>query len=647
MKNITSFNEFKLIKEDKEFVNDTSWNESLLGKAVNGIFRSVFKLFNFGFTRGSFAYLKNQIVKECLKGVILWADKNNVNLETGLPEEGSNLLKKTEITDEVKPEQTVTVEEKPEEEKPTITFTEEENKYRIKTITELQKIIQKNKIGIENLKRQKNTIEDKIKNGKASNQEKKRYPEIDDDIKNLKNENDVIISTTKKKKSEIEQGITDTKKVLSNIVTKNAELQKKAKEKTISEDEENLLVNNNNKIIELQKEILANEKALEDILKVEEHMVIYDYETLNEARKVGRLFSRDKRETLNKDIKDTDIKKINFAKIAQVIDKPAATKLVDVNKILTYHLTAERLYTDKENKVDKKEELTWQKKLASIKSEFKDLLDVDKIDPTSPSFLIDKTKVDSMRNSENEEKNNLFTSLELANDTRSRVKTLGLNEKVWSVKDIQTEGSEKNFILTFKWNYRTKKKPEFKSVVAAKYIKMGDYDVFAIIDTFSKDFYEKYNIEEGIKVENNGDLFLEKFLYGNKFVTDKGTFETKSIKDKIAYFVIPKMKLPVSTLQEHNSVYIFDILNSNGKIDLFVPLLTNIQKMETKLTLLTEQIKDQDNNPLNNIIIEIFSVYNTKEETDDNYINQPNIDTNLITKYANELKAYFQKIEMK
>lgn len=79
LKNITNFDDFKKLKsnskilEAREFVNNTGWNESLLGRAVNNLFSSIGKLFKKGFAIGSFTYLKNQMIKEYLKGVILWS----------------------------------------------------------------------------------------------------------------------------------------------------------------------------------------------------------------------------------------------------------------------------------------------------------------------------------------------------------------------------------------------------------------------------------------------------------------------------------------------------------------------------------------------------------------------------------------------
>jgi hypothetical protein len=320
----------------------------------------------------------------------------------------------------------------------------------------------------------------------------------------------------------------------------------------------------------------------------------------------GSLFKKDVKNELTDNIRNTDIKSINFAKLAKIINKDEATKKVDVNKVYSYHLAAEKLYTE-DDKINKKFELSWKKKLADARSEFKDLLLVEKLDPLSPNFIVNNKTVDIKKYTE--ENNKLITSLEIANETNNRIKTFGLYEKTWSTADMMNASSDLIFLFTIKWNYRSKKKTEYKSILAVKHIKMGDYSTFAVIDTFSSDFVKTFNIEKNITTPNMGDADFKKFVFGNTYVTDTGTFDVNKIKDKMTFFIIPKLRLPVSNLQEKNETYIVNILKIDGKLDLFVPNLSISNKIETKNIKITEELKNIETEPINVIDIDLYSTY--------------------------------------
>lgn len=647
MKNITSFNDFKSLKEAKEFVNDTGWNDSLLGKAINGLFSSIGNLFKFGYVGGSYIYLKNQITKEYLKGVILWADDNNIDLKTGeklkdnKPVVNNNL--QTEPID--KPTNAEPVVNKPvsNTDDSEHIVTDDETKsddwtivdynkpmsFDIKNINPLLNDVNILQSSIDSIQKKKSKTPADIT---AINNYNKKLQDKKTELLKYTDTLKQLVVDKNSKIGKISYQIEELNKKIKDIYDSNISADEKTKQKTELYDKKDSLYSDTQK---LRSEVNKINNVLKTITNLSNPTT--NKNLLFESN-AGSLFKKDVKNELTDNIKNTDIKSINFAKLAKIINKDEATKKVDVNKVYSYHLAAEKLYTE-DDKINKKFELSWKKKLAEVKSEFKDLLLVEKLDPLSPNFIVNNKSVDVKKYSEENAK--LITSLEIANETTQRIKSFGLDDKTWSTTDIMNTNSDLIFLFTIKWNYRSKKKTEYKSILAVKHIKMGDYSTFAVIDTFSSDFVKTFNIEKNITTPNMGDADFKKFVFGNTYVTDAGTFDVNKIKDKMTFFIIPKLRLPVSNLQEKNETYIVNILKIDGKLDLFVPNLSVSNKIETKNIKITEELKNIETDTINVIDIDLYSTYNIKNS---DFINSADIDPNEITKYASDLKTYFDKI---
>jgi hypothetical protein len=705
-KNLTSFKDFIQIKEAKEFTNDTTWSESLLGKAVGGIL----KLFSNGFANGVFLHSIRNIKSVVLEGVEEY-------LSGTTKMSGSTETSPTETS----PTETNPTETNPTETNPTETTdttsdiennTNDANKSTDRFVfTYGDKKLELKKISVENNDGTKGNI-DVDKRGDEILSHINEPTTITDLIKDdifqdvLKSDNIGHKSNTINSKitaynnqteeiKKLELTKPTDKKILNDLEIKKNKL--KSTKLSIIYDQSDLLLMKfkyiklrekisklggkltgsgelfiNGKQVDLetlqpiQKQDTQKIKGSEDIQTKGDG----DFDTVEDGKIIpasknikNKIISTDNNSTgesvyyledeminealmggtknINKQIEELTLQQKNK------INKESATQKINLSKLYAYHLLAERQYIKSDGTIDKTLENTWKKDVYKALSRFNDLVNINKANPFSQDFALNKEQKDTTSEESKKSIEATHTGLATANGVAERVKRLGLSETQVTAEYLRGKGINELYMLNLKWALRSKRITEYESMVAVKYMNIAGFDALCIIDTYSKDFMDNYDVSNN-KLKNTKDINLIQFLIGTTFNMESGeTSSIKNVPDYTSYFIFKnKLKFPVTTLFTSNEIHVFNMLKVNGKDEVFVPTLTNKQQEATTSDIISKAIMNDNlyKNKLNIISVDMFPVFGIPKTISGNYVTKNKINTNIINNFTNEIKMYFQKL---
>jgi hypothetical protein len=692
LKNLTSYKDFLQIKEAKEFTNDTTWSESLLGKAVG----SLLKLFSNGLSNAVFLHSIRNIKGVVLDGVEEYLSGSTTGTMSGTtvnpigatsPDENnsgelqtpdgtpsgitsdtteSNLqfkfgdenleLKKMEVTNDDGTKSYIDVDKRGQE-----VLTQLKDSKDIKSIVNNEFFKDSiNNLAISEISRkinesiktyQKNA--DEFKKIEATNpKEKKALNDLElknNKLKSLKlqityDKADLMILKFKFVK------LREAVKKLGGYISPVGELFingqrvdfetlqpiiKPEPTKVVgSEDKKSVGAEfndvKNGKIIKKKNIVPKNSgNTVESFFYLEDDMI-------NEALLGG--FTR-----YNKKIEELTLQQKNK------IDKEAATKKINLSKLYSYHLLSERQYIKGDGTRDAKLENIWKQDVYKALSRFNDLVNVERVNPFSPSFALNKEQKDNISTESKDKIDATNTALGTGNSVAERVKRIGLSETQVPAEHLKGRGINDLYMLNFKWSTRSKTVAENEAMVAVKYMNIGGFDALFLIDTYSKEFMDKYDISKN-KIKNTKDINLISFLVGTTFNMESGgTQSIKAASDYTPCFIFKnKLKFPITTLFVTNEVHVFNILKVNDKDEVFIPTLTTKHQEATTSDAIKKAVMNDNlyKKKLNIIAVDIYPVFGIPKESSGEYVTKNKIDINIINNYANEIKAYFQKLNL-
>jgi hypothetical protein len=691
-KNLISYKGFLQIKEAKEFTNDTTWSESLLGKAVG----SLLKLFGNGLSNAVFLHSIRNIKGVILEGVETYlsggtsnitntttvkpSDETTSDINTGdisiLPDKETGVvngdkttalnlqfkfgdenleLKKIEITNEDGTKSYIDVDKRGQE-----VLAQLKDSKEVKSVINndfFNDVI--NNSSISEISRKINeTIKiyqknaDEIKKIEATNpKDKKVLNDLElkkNKLKSLKlqiiyDKADLMLLKFKFVK------LRETVKKLGGQLSDYGELfingqrvDFETLQPLIKPDSDNVEGSEDKKSVDTEfndvknGKIIKKKKELENSGKIGETFFYLEDEIINEALLGG--FTR-----YNKKIEELTIQHKNK------IDKEAATKKINLSKLYAYHLLADRQIIKNDGTRDAKLENIWKQDMYKALSRFNDLINVERVNPFSPSFALNKEQKDNIEKETKDKVEATNTALGTGNNVAERVKRIGLSENQVPAEYLKGKGINDLYMLNFKWATRGKTTTEFEAMVAVKYINIGGFDALCMIDTYSKEFMDSYDISKN-KIKNVKDINLITFLIGTSFNMESGgTQSIKSASDYTPCFIFKnKLKFPITTLFITNEVHVFNILKVNDKDDVFIPTLTTKHQETTTSDTIKKAVMNDNlyKKKLNIISVDIYPVFGIPKETSGEYVTKNKIDINIINNYANEIKAYFQKLSL-
>lgn len=287
--------------------------------------------------------------------------------------------------------------------------------------------------------------------------------------------------------------------------------------------------------------------------------------------------------------------------------KDEATYLVDVNAIYKHQIEAEMIYTDEDGRTEKKEELKWKKKLATIRSKYKDVLSVDKLDPLSNSFILSDDKRKSLINSSMDEINSKKSNVENSITVSKYVDTLGLEPNPWKSTDLYKTNEKNTFVVTLNWDAKNKKNPINSVTMAVKFYKISDELLsMVILETFDKNFVKNFNISSNPDIKNTKNDDFKKYINGVKFIPQpKG-----ELKPNFPCVIFKNPKFPVEESDYIlNDAYTFTMVGSN--FELYASELSTIlKKLGNSVSIDSQLNKDEKNDLLSNrLILNIYRIY--------------------------------------
>ena len=361
MNNLTNFKDFKKIYEFQEMTNKTTWSESMLGKAVNGIFGGIFSLFRKGADIGKLELFKQDLINEYMAGVFRGLKENDMIKKNEKGEwfigGGEVKTEGTEETDDVKDYL----------DRVDILSPYEELKRKINSLTELN---DENKKFLSDTKTQ---LENEIKGSgdvwgfeKIIRDMNSQLNNIDTQIKN--------ITADKEKKEKLE-------KVKEHILS----------DLNVAKEEQKVLTN----LIKMIDDKL-NKKTTTPIV---ESYNYEGYDMLNEDLgdkpvRLGRILG-----DVLQDFSNFDIRTIDTVELTKIFQsntelKKSCTNFVNKNKVKAINLSATNTYTKKEKgstygAEDPSLKNRWLKNVEYALSLFRNFLSVAPIDPTNSSFRTD------------------------------------------------------------------------------------------------------------------------------------------------------------------------------------------------------------------------------------------------------------------
>lgn len=722
MKNISSFNEFKILKEAREFTNDATWKNSLIGKGVAGLFVGASALIKAIFGRTLNGYAK-RIDNEHLKGVILWCISNNVNIVTGEITR-VDVPSGDEDAHAATPKSTATTAapKGADYSKIIATLSDENKKNYADFLTNMDNltkddVIKRHEHPSKSLivttdQQYDNLIADNNKTISGKNASiKKLETELSNKSADIKNKNGDL-PTLKAEIDKLEEKREAIKKEIKNISDENTiygilktEVPKLLNRLNLSLDKDGKLVDSTNSnpaeksIAPTDTKPTVNTGSIPETeeeyktrigegLQLNVSDIFIDDEDpaeayLTESLSVKKLFYRHNlaartkniinkftnfnlgnnvnlnkiREDLPEDVQKVTIDKINLVQIAKAmveIDgvKPAesstaktlyskdmASQLVDVNKIYQYQLSAELVYSDEDGRPNKKGENTWKIKLAAIRSKYKDVLIVDKLDPTSSSFMLNSSEKTTIAN-DNKGILGQVKNVEETKVTLQRtVESFGLDPEPFSGEMLSKYTGNDPFMMAINWDGYGKTSKFYSTSMAIRpYAISEDIIAFAIVNTFDKNFLDTYSMSNtGVKNVGN-DIFL-KFIFGNN--------HPAKASSKVAYLVFRKLKLPITDNSDtiESTVHLFsmagDLLYSSS---LSKNATDNAGGSISIDTILSTPIKANfDANTLRVVLHKIYKF---------DFVKNPDIKKNIgnvkgdeIKKVAPKLVEYFNKYD--
>jgi len=273
----------------------------------------------------------------------------------------------------------------------------------------------------------------------------------------------------------------------------------------------------------------------------------------------NQLHKKSLRDKLPEEIQMTEVRKVNIIKIAEAMirvdkanaetpetqtdktesqsteiskkapSKEVATYLVDVNAIYDNQLSAELIYTDEDSRIIKSEEIAWKKKIMGIRSKYKDVLLVDKLDPTSTNFILssaEKSKTVQKKMAGGAE------PVQKAIWVEESVKKFGLtykNDKNESFGKVDLKDGD-TYMIRIDWDYPSKTRPRNSTTLAVEYKKVdGEISGFVVMQSYKDEFVKTFDIGKGGDTKNSEDLDFLKFVRGKSTTgTPCILFETKN-----------------------------------------------------------------------------------------------------------------------
>lgn len=667
MDNITSYKQFILLKEDKEFTNNTKWKDSLVGKGIAGLFRGASFIIDALLQRTTSGIAK-KIDREMLKGVILWCAKNNINPSTGKSytsssDDSNTTTDNTDTPDEINQNVEFGVE---------YDFNSKLNQFKTN----------KYKTAISNLEKLYKSIKTK------------------EDLEKLENTNDEYTKSIfyveddsgyDKISQNIKKDINDISAMLNNIDNKlksYTDAGKKQKKQELNDDIKYQEFLKDEKQLEIDKSdfnrqlLESNDELLYvSVLKDVVNLIKKNLNTsVNEAITINRLlnkseYSRNEIKSLKNeipnDVLSLDIKNINLVLISRAMteidkkkfgsdtdsteddslygdkkpkttSKDEATYLVDVNAIYKHQLEAEMIYTDEDGRTEKKEELKWKKKIATIRSKYKDVLNVDKLDPLSNSFILSDDKRKSLINNSMDEINSKRSNVENSITVSKYVETFGLEQNPWKSSDLFKTNEKNTFIVTLNWDAKNKKNPINTATMAVKFYKISDELLsMVILEIYDKNFIKNFNITSNPDIKNLKNEDFKKYINGSKFIPQP----SGGLKPNFPCIIFKNPKFPVEESDYIlNDGYTFTMVGSN--FELYVSELSTIlKKLGNSVSIDSQLNKDEKNDLLSNrLILNIYRIYKIK---DDNKKLLPIVETGSenIKKHSSKIVELFKKLK--
>lgn len=676
MKNISSFDEFKMIKEAREFTNNTKWSESLVGRGLASLFKGV-KASIRAIMGRNLNGLASKIDKEYLKGVILWCIINKVDIKTGeitsSPVRSTDNQETVDNNTEDTPNQQqdasdISTDDSdlndmsniadayiPDLKKSYSELNNDGSKHLMKNLlSKLSKIKNKTDLNAA-LVADKSKSDDDFSAIKLVEDYNGKIHNMQNEITSIKGE---IIKLNKLKKEQLNNPV-DSKKKGAALIPKidyDSKISKLELQKSHLEDELWVFVYRQDKINNLINNIKENISNEYDNMVVESTLSVGSIfnKTWSLSNMLSQLPMVNVNNNINKQllkeelpetVKNTLIDDVNLLLIAKAMSKVGetakenATNLVDVNLVYEKQLSAEMLYTDSDGRTVKDDELKWKKKIMLLRSKYKDVLVVDKVDPTSNNFILSEDKRKQVEKNFSEKKN---STVENSIKVEKYIDTLGLDPIPVTSKSINEKDT---YIITLDWDGKSVKEPQETTTMAIKYHNLGDgVTAMSVVETYSADFVKNFNIKTSPDYKNNQDINFLKFIYGKNFISGKVTKKTADMGEKIAYLVFNNnMQFPVGGKSDElrKDIYFFSIANN----ELYVSELPNSIKDIGESVYIDKHMAKSEKLDSNRLFARIYSVYRIEEANKEKVVKLNPVRSDKIKTFSTSIKELFNKLK--